>query len=229
MTQECCEQYWTSPGVNTQQNSSRIRKKKIKVRRTRHAGHCWKSRDELISDLLQWTSSHGRAKAGRPARTYIQLLCALKTYRERWTIETVSGRRSERPLLTVRHDVYEITEVISSLLHTFANSVSLNHNQLFPIWRSRSSSCKHWIDEAYYYTVYDNIFFYENRRKILFILSAYSKVTSSKYPQNYLKNRTIFIFVFVLIRRFDSYILQSSSGGICTSVKKSDSCSGLAF
>ena len=38
-------------------------------------GHCWRSRDELISDELLWTTTHGRAKAGRPARTYIQQLC----------------------------------------------------------------------------------------------------------------------------------------------------------
>ena len=50
-------------------------KKTIHVRRTRHAGHCWRSRDELIRDLLLWTPTHGRAKAGRPARTYIQQLC----------------------------------------------------------------------------------------------------------------------------------------------------------
>ena len=49
--------------------------KTIQVRRTRHAGHCWRSRDELIRDLLLWTPTHGRAKAGRPARTYIQQLC----------------------------------------------------------------------------------------------------------------------------------------------------------
>ena len=49
--------------------------KTIQVRRTRHAGHCWRSRDELISDVLLWTTTHGRAKAGRPARTYIQQLC----------------------------------------------------------------------------------------------------------------------------------------------------------
>ena len=29
--------------------------KTIQVRRTRHAGHCWGSRDELISDVLLWT------------------------------------------------------------------------------------------------------------------------------------------------------------------------------
>ena len=50
--------------------------KTIRIRRTRRAGHCWRSRDELISDVLLWTSFHGRAKAGRPARTYIQQPCA---------------------------------------------------------------------------------------------------------------------------------------------------------
>ena len=49
--------------------------KTIQVRRTRHAGHCWRSRDELINDVLRWTPAYGRAKAGRPARTYIQQLC----------------------------------------------------------------------------------------------------------------------------------------------------------
>ena len=49
--------------------------KTIQARRTRHAGHCWRSRDELISDVLLWTPAYGQAKAGRPARTYIQQLC----------------------------------------------------------------------------------------------------------------------------------------------------------
>ena len=49
--------------------------KTIQVRRARHAGHCWRSRDELVSDVLLWTPTYGQAKAGRPARTYIQQLC----------------------------------------------------------------------------------------------------------------------------------------------------------
>ena len=49
--------------------------KTIKFRRTRYAGHCWRSRDELISEVLLWTPTYGRAKAERPARTYIQQLC----------------------------------------------------------------------------------------------------------------------------------------------------------
>ena len=48
----------------------------IKIKWTRHAGHCWRSRDDLISDVLQWTPSHRQAKAERPAQTYIQQLCA---------------------------------------------------------------------------------------------------------------------------------------------------------
>ena len=44
--------------------------KTIQVERTRHAGHCWRSKDELISDVLLWTPAYGR-----PARTYIQQLC----------------------------------------------------------------------------------------------------------------------------------------------------------
>ena len=49
--------------------------KTIQVRRTRRAGHCRRSNDEIISDVLLWTPAYGRAKAGRPARTYIQQLC----------------------------------------------------------------------------------------------------------------------------------------------------------
>ena len=64
--------------------------KTIQVRQTRHAGYCWRSKDELLSDVLLWTPAYGRAKAGRPARTYIQLLCedtgcAPENDREKWS------------------------------------------------------------------------------------------------------------------------------------------------
>ena len=50
--------------------------KTIKIRQTRYMGHCWRSRDKLLSDVLLWTPSQGRANAGCPAWTYIQQLCA---------------------------------------------------------------------------------------------------------------------------------------------------------
>ena len=49
--------------------------KTIQVRRTRHAGHCCRRRDELITDVLRCTPTYGRAITGRPERTYIQQLC----------------------------------------------------------------------------------------------------------------------------------------------------------
>ena len=55
--------------------------KTIKIGRIRHAGHCGRSRHELISDVLLWTPSHERAKAGQPDRTYVQQLCADSGYR----------------------------------------------------------------------------------------------------------------------------------------------------
>ena len=69
--------------------------KTIQIRRTRHVVNCWRSRDELISDVLLWTPSYGQAKPGRPVRTYIQQLCEDTGYspenlpeemnnRERW-------------------------------------------------------------------------------------------------------------------------------------------------
>ena len=45
------------------------------LRRSRHAGHCWRSRDEFISDVLLWTPTYCRAKARWPARIYIKQLC----------------------------------------------------------------------------------------------------------------------------------------------------------
>ena len=54
--------------------------KTIQVIQTRHAGHCWRSRDELISDVFLWIPLHGQAKARRPTRTNIQLLCAATGY-----------------------------------------------------------------------------------------------------------------------------------------------------
>ena len=95
--------------------------KTIQVRRTRHAGHCWRSRDELIRDVLLWTLTHGRAKAGRSARTYIQQLCEdtgccpedlpeAMNDREKWR-ERVRDIRA-----TARHDADDDDQAIFYML-----------------------------------------------------------------------------------------------------------------
>ena len=46
----------------------------ISSKTKRHQGHCWRSKDELISDFLIWTLAHGCAIVGRPAKTDLHQL-----------------------------------------------------------------------------------------------------------------------------------------------------------
>ena len=80
ITQECCEQYWTSSGGSSPQSTS--------CTATDHPSQKLSMLDETdmqdtagevgmnSCDILLWTPSHGQAKTGRPARTYIPQLCA---------------------------------------------------------------------------------------------------------------------------------------------------------
>ena len=83
--------------------------KTIKIRLTRHVGHCSRSRDELISDVLLWTPSHGRAKAGWAAWTYIQQLSVDIGCSPEDLLDAMDNRegwweRSGISMLMARHD-----------------------------------------------------------------------------------------------------------------------------
>ena len=78
--------------------------KPIQVRQTRHAGHCWRSRDGLISDILLWSPTYGRAKAGRPARTYVQQLCEDTGCSPEDLPWTIGKSGSGISVLVARHD-----------------------------------------------------------------------------------------------------------------------------
>ena len=82
--------------------------KTIEVRRTSHAAHCCRSKDELISDIFLRTPSHGRIQDDQlelinNSSVPIQDV-AWKIYLDWWTIETGGGRGSGRSVLAVRHD-----------------------------------------------------------------------------------------------------------------------------
>jgi hypothetical protein len=34
------------------------------------AGHCWRGKEELVSEILLWRPGHGKQKQGRPNFTY---------------------------------------------------------------------------------------------------------------------------------------------------------------
>ena len=77
--------------------------KNIQVRRTRHVGHSWRSRDKLISDVLLWTPTNGRHE--HTFRSYVRIReVALKTCQRRWTIGRSGERGSGISVLAARHD-----------------------------------------------------------------------------------------------------------------------------
>ncbi len=57
------------------------------IRGTRHAGHYWRSKNEPISNILQWTPSHLYVSDGRQTRTYLQQLYT----NTGWMIEDLPG------------------------------------------------------------------------------------------------------------------------------------------
>ena len=95
--------------------------KTIEVRWTRHAGHSWRSRDELIRDVLLWTPHMaGQKQDDKHEHTYSSYVrirdAALKTCQRRWTIERSGERGSGISVLPARHDDDDdlLTEVVQS-------------------------------------------------------------------------------------------------------------------
>ena len=98
--------------------------KTIQVRRTRYTGHSWRSRDELISDVLLWTPHKAGQKQGdqleHTYNSYVMIRdVALKTCQRRWTIGRSGERGSGIPVLEVRHDDDIYSAVKISLIETF--------------------------------------------------------------------------------------------------------------
>ena len=111
--------------------------KTIQVRRTRYAGLCWRSKDELISDVFLWTPSHGRAKAAQPARIYIQQLCADTGCSLKYLSEAMDDREgwrrgSGRSVMMVRHGD-EIVYVLNLKKNCLVSITRMNSSILLSI------------------------------------------------------------------------------------------------
>ena len=50
--------------------------KAVQIRQTRLTGYCWRYKDKIISDVLQWSPSHRCASVGQLIRTYLPQLYA---------------------------------------------------------------------------------------------------------------------------------------------------------
>ena len=75
----------------------------IRVRRLQFAGHCYRSKNEVVNRMILCEARHGRRSRGRPAKRYINILAAdtgvesselpgLMGNRERWKTIADSAR-----------------------------------------------------------------------------------------------------------------------------------------
>ena len=83
--------------------------KTIWGRWTRHVRHCCRSKDDFISDILLWTTTHGCACVGQAVRTSLLQLCVVtgwicKTCQEWWMIGAVGERESRKSMLSAQLD-----------------------------------------------------------------------------------------------------------------------------
>ena len=101
--------------------------KTIQARRTRHAGHCWRSKDEFRSDVLLWTPHIAQQKQGDQLySSYVGIPdVALKTCQRRWMIGRSGERGSGISVLAARYD----DDDICCLLMCADSVIILNFHQ----------------------------------------------------------------------------------------------------
>ena len=91
--------------------------KTIQVRRTRPAGHNWRSKDELRIDVLLWTFKQGRASIGRQTRTYLHHHCADTGCSLEDLLEAVDNRdgwKENREICTVSAMMMDIVFLVKN-------------------------------------------------------------------------------------------------------------------
>ena len=79
--------------------------RRIQVRRTTQNGYCWRSEDELKSDVLLWTPTHGHTSVDRQAKTYKHMMLFRRTTRSdgRWgRMGRVKGKGSRNSVPSVQ-------------------------------------------------------------------------------------------------------------------------------
>ena len=72
----------------------------IREQRLRFAGHCWRSKTELVSDLLLWTPKHGKSNRGRPFKTFVKQLEDDSGYLQEDLTRLMADRNRWREIVT---------------------------------------------------------------------------------------------------------------------------------
>ena len=94
----------------------------IKEKRIRHAEHNWRSKNDFISDVLQWTSTHGHTSVNRPTNIYVYYLnmangCRLENLisgdrERRMAIESHRNPCSRNTLMMIMTSVDKLVDTV---------------------------------------------------------------------------------------------------------------------
>ena len=105
ITRECCESWRQHPTRHQLYGHLPPITKAIQVRRTWHAGHCWRSRNELISDVLPHIAEQKQDdQLEHTYSSYVRIRdVALKTCQRWWMIGRSGERRSGISVLAAWH------------------------------------------------------------------------------------------------------------------------------
>ena len=108
--------------------------KTIQARQTRHAGHCWRSKDDLISDVLLLTEQKQDNQLKHTYSSYVRIWdVALETCQRQWMIGISGERGSGISLLAARHDdddIYIYTHTAFSINMYTSNEILWKNNFL---------------------------------------------------------------------------------------------------
>ena len=105
--------FWTNPGSSNLENRSCMANylpssKSPKCDEQYMLGTAGESKEEHISGILQWTSTHGHTSDDWPAKTYIHQLCC----HDWWLIGTDGEKKSRESVLSVRLDDKDVVKTL---------------------------------------------------------------------------------------------------------------------
>ena len=98
--------------------------KTFQTRRARHAEHYWRSKGELISDVLLRIPLHGRARVDRPLKLiyycYLPIQeVAWKTSLRRWALGKSGERGPRKSVPAARDDDEDICYIYNSNIYIY--------------------------------------------------------------------------------------------------------------
>ena len=107
--------------------------KTVQVRPTRHVGHCWRSKDQLVSDVLHWTLTLADQQESIYNSSMRTLDGVRKTCRERCMIEIDREREKESRKSVLAERLDDDDDCLSTRIN--------NPRRLIYLSSSSSSSC----------------------------------------------------------------------------------------